>query len=239
MMLDSLRAEEKGRGDLLVGHALRRVQGYPRFLGGERLGGLWSAGARPGSGGCEFVGGTKHPGREVHFREGVVSGTQLSPRLDALTAAAQPGATQEMGSGGFKRVGRVGMGREGRLVRLHGGLVVVGGEPPTPCHQRPQPRWCCRRSDSGEPLGQGGGLVSSSDCDVGLDEVGSTPIGSPMDPTPPSAAMRASSSDTAAAGSERHNAQNAAVTAWWAAKLVVPARSVSNLARFSAVCASS
>jgi rhodanese-related sulfurtransferase len=30
------------------------------FLGGERLGALWSAGARPGSGGCEFVGGTKH-----------------------------------------------------------------------------------------------------------------------------------------------------------------------------------
>jgi hypothetical protein len=98
--------------------------------GGERLGGLWSAGARPGSCGCEFVGGTKHPGREVHFREGVVSGTQLFPRLDALTAAAQPGAIQEMGAGGFKRIGRVGMGGEGRLVRLHGGLVVPGGEPP-------------------------------------------------------------------------------------------------------------
>ena len=38
MMLDSLRAEEEGRSDLLVGHALRRVQGYPCFLGRERLG---------------------------------------------------------------------------------------------------------------------------------------------------------------------------------------------------------
>ena len=55
-----------------------------------------------------------------------------------------------------------------------------------------------------------------------------------MDPTPPSTAMRASSSDTAAAGSARHKAQNAAVSAWWAAKAVVPARSVSDLARVSA-----
>ena len=60
-----------------------------------------------------------------------------------------------------------------------------------------------------------------------------------MDPTPPSAAMRASSSDTADAGSARHMAQNAAVSAWWAAKAVVPARSVSDLARLSAVSASS
>ena len=60
-----------------------------------------------------------------------------------------------------------------------------------------------------------------------------------MDPTPPSAAMRASSSDTIAAGSERHKAQNAAVSAWWAAKPVVPARSVSDLARLSALRASS
>ena len=51
--------------------------------------------------------------------------------------------------------------------------------------------------------------------------------------------MRASSSDAAAAGSARHKAQNAAVSAWWAAKLVVPARSVSALARSSAVRASS
>ncbi len=145
-------AEEEGRSDLLVGHALRRVQGNPYFLGRERLGRLWSACARPGSGGCKSVGGTKHPGREVHFREGVMSGTQRFPRLDALTAAAQPGAVQEMGAGGFKRVGRVGMGGEGRLVRLYGGLVVGGGEPPTPCQQRPQPRWCCRRGDNGESL---------------------------------------------------------------------------------------
>ena len=60
-----------------------------------------------------------------------------------------------------------------------------------------------------------------------------------MDPTPPSVAIRASSSDTAAAGSARHKAQNAAVIAWWAANPVVPARSVSVLARSSARRASS
>ena len=124
MMLDRLRAEEQGRGDLLVGHTLRRVQGYPRLLGGERLGRLWSAGARLGPGRGKFVGGTKHPGREVHLREGVVSGAQLFPRLDALTAAAQAGAVQEMGPGGLEHIGRVGMGGEGGLVRLYGGLVV-------------------------------------------------------------------------------------------------------------------
>ena len=76
---------------------------------------------------------------------------------------------------------------------------------------RPQPRWYCRRGDNGESLGQSSGLVSSSECDEGLDEVGSD-------------AQRLA------------HGPNAAVTAWWAAKLVVPARSVSNLAR-SAQCA--
>ena len=43
-----------------------------------------------------------------------------------------------------------------------------------------------------------------------------------MDPTPPSTAMRASSTDTADAGSARHNAQKAAVSAWWAANVGGP-----------------
>jgi hypothetical protein len=40
MMFDRLRAEEQRRADLLVGHALRCMQGYSRPLGSERLGQL-------------------------------------------------------------------------------------------------------------------------------------------------------------------------------------------------------
>src|SRR5687767_1215897 len=87
----SLRAQEEGPGDLLIGHAIGRMQGYPGFLGRERLSRLGSAGARLGSSGGEFVGGIKHPGGEVHLLEGLISGAQPFPRLDALTAAAQAG----------------------------------------------------------------------------------------------------------------------------------------------------
>jgi hypothetical protein len=47
---------------------------------------------RLGPCGGTFVGDSKHPGREAHLGECVVSGAQLFPRLDALTAAAQAGA---------------------------------------------------------------------------------------------------------------------------------------------------
>ena len=50
---------------------------------------------------------------------------------------------------------------------------VGGGEPPTSCHQRPQPRRCSRRGDGRELLSHRDGIVMSSECDVGLDEIGS------------------------------------------------------------------
>jgi hypothetical protein len=56
MMFDGLRAEEQGRGNLLIGHAFGSMQGYSCLLGGERLSRLRSAGARLGSSGGEFVG---------------------------------------------------------------------------------------------------------------------------------------------------------------------------------------
>ena len=130
MMLDGLRAEEQGRGDLLIGHAFGSMQGYSCLLGGERLSRLRSAGARLGSSGGEFVGGMKHPGGEVHLLEGLMSGAQLFPRLDALTAAAQAGTIHELRAGGLEGIRCVGMGGERGPVRLYCGLVVGGGEAP-------------------------------------------------------------------------------------------------------------
>src|SRR5688500_17346292 len=105
MMLDGLRAEEQGRGNLLIGHAFGSMQCYSCLLGGEWLSRLGSAGARVGSSGGKFVGGTKHPGGEVHLLEGLMSGAQLFPRLDALTAAAQAGAIYELRAGGLEGIG--------------------------------------------------------------------------------------------------------------------------------------
>jgi hypothetical protein len=72
------------------------MQGYSCLLGGERLSCLGSAGAQLRSSGGEFVGGMKHPGGEVHLLEGLMSGAQLFPRLDALTAAAEAGTIHEL-----------------------------------------------------------------------------------------------------------------------------------------------
>src|SRR5688500_3166138 len=134
MMLDGLRAEEQGRGNLLIGHAFGSMQCYSCLLGGEWLSRLGSAGARVGSSGGKFVGGMKHPGGEVHLLEGLVSSAQLFPRLDALTAAAQAGAIHELRTGGLEGIGCICIGGERGLVRLYCGLVVGGGEPPTSCH---------------------------------------------------------------------------------------------------------
>jgi hypothetical protein len=129
------------------------------------------------------------------------------------------------------------VGGQGGLEGL--GALGGGGERPAAGDQGGGRRRWRLGGDGGVPLGQGGGVGRPAQPEVGLDQGGGDPEGSPSDPRPPSAAMRASSSAAVSARSPRHSAQNAAVMAWWAWTLVVPAWSVSALARSKARRASS
>jgi len=178
----------------------------------------------------------KHPGGEVHLLEGLMSGAQLFPRHDALTAAAQAGAIHELRAGDLEGIGCVG---EGGLVRLYCGLVVGGGEPPTSCHQRPQPWRCCRQGDGRELLSHRDGIVLSSERDVCLDEIGS---GAEWLAHRPNATVGGD-----AVLKQRHGHRRVGPTQGAecsrqrlvGAKPVVSARLVSDLARLSAMRASS